>query len=547
MNIPNRPIQQRDLKNLGIIPTPAKTHHFVLGSFTALALLVIYIAINTPSASTGNLSDNTSSSMAEPVQPAYSENTDPNLTLASLDTGFITDNLSAASSSLASNEPIDDQSRVETGIPDDAVEADHSQSANLDKTAPANISESPAEVGVITKPLPEAVAVKPEPVKVNPLIAYLDSQPWEIATVRKGDTLSQLFNRFNLESREAYKVASLEEAAPLLKIRPGQKIRLKKTEDGRFGQLHYQLNDFEALTLTLADDSAEVSYIANVLTREPEIRINNAMATITHSVLGAAVESGVSYQTMYQFIALFGWQVDFSMDIHKGDTFSLIYEEHYLDDKKVGDGEIIAAELNLSGKKFQAIRYINDEDYTDYFAPNGNGIKGTFLRSPLKFGNITSTYSKKRLHPIKKVWRAHKGVDYGAQKGTPIMATGNGTVVIAGRKNGYGKTVVIRHGGKYETLYAHMNGYAKGIKSGARVNQGDVIGYVGQTGLATGPHLHYEFRIHGIHKNPVTVAFPKSEPIDDKYRFQFQQVAGIWVSELDNLNRISLASALISH
>jgi murein DD-endopeptidase MepM/ murein hydrolase activator NlpD len=540
MNINNRPTRQRDMKNLGIIPAPAKPHHFVLGSFTALALVATFIAINTPSASTGNLSDGTLSALAEPVQLAYSEDSPSNLTLASLDVGFTTANIDPLSI-----EPINDQSHdmiVKSAIQINSIKVHPGKTAKSKKTAPVNMPESFTQIDPAAELHPETVDLDPEPVKEDPLLAYLDTQAWEIATVKKGDTLSQLFNRFNLESREAYKIASLEEAAPLLKIRPGQKIRLKKTKDGRFGQLHYQLNEFEALNLTLSDDS----YVTKIVKREPEIRINNAMATITHSVLGAAVDAKVSYQTMYQFIAMFGWQVDFSTDIHKGDKFSLIYEELYLDDKKVGNGEIIAAELNLSGKKFQAIRYINQEGFTDYFAPNGDGIKGTFLRSPVKFGNITSTFSKKRLHPIKKVWRAHKGVDYGAKKGTPIMATGNGTVVVARNKNGYGKTVVIRHGGKYETLYAHMSGFAKGIKSGVRVNQGDVIGYVGQTGLATGPHLHYEFRIHGIHKNPVTVKLPKSEPINDKYRSQFQQVAGIWVSELENLNRISLASNLIS-
>ena len=540
MNVHNRPTQQRDMKNLGVTPSPAKPHHFVLGTFTALAMLATYIAVNTPSASTGNLSEKTFSALTEPVQLAYSEDSYSNLTLASLESGLVTDEVDRSST-----EWISDQSRFvieKSTETDDTINPDPSKTAKLEKPAPASKLENSIEIDLAVELQPNTVDVKPEPVKKDPLTAYLDSQPWEIATVRKGDTLSQLFNRFNLESREAYKLARLEEAAPLLKIRPGQKIRLKKTQNGRFGQLHYQLNNFEALILTLSDDG----YVANIETREPEIRINNAMATITQSVLGAAAEAKVSYKTMYQFIAMFGWQVDFSMDIHKGDQFSLIYEELYLDDQKVGDGEIIAAELNLSGKKFQAIRHKNEEGFTDYFAPNGDGIKGTFLRSPLKFGNITSTFSKRRLHPIKKIWRAHKGVDYGARRGTPIMATGNGTVVVAGRKNGYGKTVVIRHGGKYETLYAHMNGFAKGIKSGVRVNQGDVIGYVGQTGMATGPHLHYEFRIHGIHKNPVTVEFPKSEPINDKYRFQFQQLAGIWVSELDNLNRISLASNLIT-
>jgi len=238
------------MKNLGIIPAPAKPHHFVLGSFTALALVATFIAINTPSASTGNLSDGTLSALSEPVQLAYSEDSSSNLTLASLDAGFTTANIDPLST-----EPINDQSRdmiVKSAIQINSIKVHPGKTANSKKTAPANMPESFTEIDPAAELHPETVDIEPQPVKEHPLLAYLDTQAWEIATVKKGDTLSQLFNRFNLESREAYKIASLEEAAPLLKIRPGQKIRLKKTKDGRFGQLHYQLNEFEALNLTSA-------------------------------------------------------------------------------------------------------------------------------------------------------------------------------------------------------------------------------------------------------------------------------------------------------
>jgi murein DD-endopeptidase MepM/ murein hydrolase activator NlpD len=402
-------------------------------------------------------------------------------------------------------------------------------------------SEQPV-IGLIQKPqdemntTPADSAVQVEnPAKT--LTTYLQSQPWISSTVKKGDSLSKILNRNDIGARHAYEITQYEDAASLLKIRPGQKIDIKKNAQGEFAQLQYRLDKFNTLSVL----AVENDYIVEVHTRDPEIRLNNAKATIYQNLLGAADNAGISLNTMYNFIALFGWQVDFTMDIHVGDQFSIIYEELYLDNKKVGNGNIIAAELVVSGKKLQAVRHEDEDGFISYFAPNGDGIKGTFLRSPLKFGHVTSNFSNNRLHPIKKVWTAHRGVDYGAPRGTPILATGDGTIRHAGTKGGYGKTVIIRHGARYDTVYAHLNGYAKGVRSGTRVKQGDVIGYVGSSGLATGPHLHYEFRINGVHKNPVTVALPKSAPISDKYKSQFLQSAGIWVAELDYLNRIPLA------
>lgn len=374
------------------------------------------------------------------------------------------------------------------------------------------------------------------------LTAYLQSQPWIITTVRGGDSLSRIFKRTGLNVRSAYQLTRLKEARLLLKIQPGQKIKLKKNKQGEFALLQYQPNAFEILTVQPLNDE----FIATVTKREPEIRLNNAKVIIYQHLLGAAKNANISLSTMYNFIALFGWQVDFTMDIRMGDQFSVIYEERYLDNEKVGDGEIIAAELVISGKVLQAIRHEDGDGLSNYYAPDGGGIKGTFLRTPLKFGHITSSFSNNRLHPVKKVWRAHKGVDYGAPRGTPVLTTGDGKVRLVRRNGGYGKTVIIQHGGKYDTVYAHLNSYAKGIRPGARVKQGEIIGYVGSTGLATGPHLHYEFRIDGVHKNPMTVDIPKSAPIAEKYKAQFQQIARVWVAELEYLQQIPLAQNTIN-
>ncbi len=378
---------------------------------------------------------------------------------------------------------------------------------------------------------------------------YLDDAPWIIAQVKKGDTLSHIFERHNLSSRAAYAIAALADAKSLQKVRPGEELKLKIREDGQLGILQYSFNKFETLIISSEksnfeqSDTEENNYAAVLQIREPEIRVNNARATIYSSLIEASTEAGITRSIMSKFIDIFAWQVDFSTDLRLGDNFLLIYEEHYLDDEKIGDGEVIAAELLVSGEKLRAIRHTDDTGLSRYYAPNGSGIESAFLRSPIKFAQITSGF-KRRFHPIHKVWRAHKGVDYGAPQGTPIMATGDGTVELARRKGGYGKTVILRHGSKYETLYAHLSGYGKGIKSGAKVQQGDIIGYVGNTGLSTGPHLHYEFRLHGVHKDPVTVELPNSTPIDKKFKPVFQQLASRWSKELDHLNRIPLAQNL---
>ncbi len=366
---------------------------------------------------------------------------------------------------------------------------------------------------------------------------FLDSQPWIEAKIRKGDTLSHLFRRHGLSSKEAYLIVQHEEAKRLEKIKPGETIRLKKNREGKLGLLQYNISLFRLLHVK----PDQGSYQVHVETKVPFIRTNNAKAIIYDSLLGAASDVNLSRDVIFKVIHLFGWQIDFTQDLRVGDQFLVIYEELYLDGKKIGDGEIIAAELIVSGKSFQAIRFSDEKGFSRYFAPDGSNVTGSFLRSPLKFGHITSSFSHNRLHPIKKVWRAHKGVDYGAPTGTPVMATGDGMVSIARRNSGYGKTVIIRHGGVYDTLYAHLSAYGKNISPGKRVNQGDIIGYVGSTGLATGPHLHYEFRINGVHHNPATVEIPKSEPIDEKYRDGFLKLAKYWVAELEYLNRLPLA------
>ena len=368
-------------------------------------------------------------------------------------------------------------------------------------------------------------------------------QPWHDEKVKKKDTLSQIFNRLGISSKEAFAIARLKEAKPLMRIRPGQTISVQKSsrEEGKtrfqLDALRFSVNKFDTLIINRVDDG----YSVETETREPVIEYRTAGAEIQGSLLGAAKRAAIPRDIIYSLATIFGWKVDFAKHIQPGDKFSLIYEEKLLDDEVVGFGQIVAAELTTGDRTLRAVRHIDEDNRVTYYTPEGEGLQGSFLRSPIKFARVTSKFSKKRLHPILKTWKAHKGVDYGAPMNTPIRATGDGVVKYVGKKKGYGKTVILTHGDKYQTLYAHMNKFKKGMKSGTRVKQGDIIGYVGKTGWATGPHLHYEFRVHGREKNPLTVELPSSLPIDKKYRAEFLADASRWVNNLERNSRIALA------
>jgi murein DD-endopeptidase MepM/ murein hydrolase activator NlpD len=243
-----------------------------------------------------------------------------------------------------------------------------------------------------------------------------------------------------------------------------------------------------------------------------------------------------------KMVEIFGWDVDFALDVRAGDRFTVIYEELFKNGEKVRDGNILASEFSNRGRSIRAVRYVNEQGRAEYFSPNGFSMRKAFLRTPVNFRRISSRFNRGRIHPVLQRMRAHRGVDYAAARGTPIRAAGDGRVVLSGRKGGYGKTVVLQHGGTYTTLYAHMSRFHARARKGKRVEQGEVIGYVGKTGLATGSHLHYEFRVRGVHKDPLRVKLPKALPIDRRYKKDFLQKTRPLVAQLDVLARTSIAS-----
>jgi murein DD-endopeptidase MepM/ murein hydrolase activator NlpD len=239
---------------------------------------------------------------------------------------------------------------------------------------------------------------------------------------------------------------------------------------------------------------------------------------------------------------IFGWDIDFALDIRKGDRFTVLYEEMYVDGEDIGNGTILAAEFVNQGKRYHAVRYTDAGGKTDYYSLDGKSMRKAFLRTPVEFSRISSGFSLGRKHPILNKIRAHKGVDYAAATGTPIKVTGDGKIIFRGKKGGYGNTIIVQHGSKYSTLYAHMSKYRSGLTTGSRVKQGQIIGYIGSSGLATGPHLHYEFRVNDVHRDPLRVKLPGAEPLASKYREDFNKKAEALLAQLDLVRDVQLAS-----
>lgn len=353
---------------------------------------------------------------------------------------------------------------------------------------------------------------------------------WHDVTIESGDSLARIFTKQGIPPRQLHDiVATGGIAKKLTRIYPGQKLRMRTTPEDGLLELLYEIDALNQLQVTRSESGYDTQLIARV----PERRSVRAAGSIDNSLFVAAQKAKLPENIAMELAGIFGWDIDFALDIRHGDQFSLLYEELYLDDERIGTGDILAAEFTNNGKVYQAVRYTDQQGHTDYYSPDGRSMRKTFLRSPVTFSRISSRFSLGRKHPILNRIRAHKGVDYAASRGTPVKATGNGKIVLRGKKGGYGKTVVIKHGSSYSTLYAHLNSYARGLRNGSRVQQGKIIGYVGSTGLATGPHLHYEFLVNGVHRNPLTVKLPDAAPLPKKYRQDFKLATENLLAQLE--------------
>jgi murein DD-endopeptidase MepM/ murein hydrolase activator NlpD len=365
---------------------------------------------------------------------------------------------------------------------------------------------------------------------------------WHTQTVKSGDSLSVLFDRVGLSNTVMNNfLNSSKSAKKLLKIYPGQKISFH-TDNGQLKGIRYQKNKLHRVEFT----HTEKGFIDDSIVITPDTHTAYREAIIINSLFLAGTDAGLEESLIMELANIFGWDIDFALDIRANDSFKVLYEEQFIDGEKIGNGPILAAEFTNQKKTYKAVRYTDKKGDTNYYTPEGKSMRKAFLRTPVDFARISSHFNLKRKHPILNKIRAHKGTDYAAPTGTPIKAAGNGKVEFAGVKGGYGRTVVIRHGQSYKTLYAHMHKYGKGVRTGSRVKQGQIIGYVGKSGLATGPHLHYEFYKNGVVRNPVRVELPKAKSIPKSLLNDFELQTRPLVAQLKEFTKKTQLAASTS-
>ena len=358
--------------------------------------------------------------------------------------------------------------------------------------------------------------------------------------IQRGDTVAALLSRLGVQDEQAFAFLRQQpDTQPLFRqLRPGKIVTARTSESGELLALTFPLNGPKenALVIEKHDGRLQSDELAQALIPQVVMKTGEIRSSLFAATDAIGLPDGIATQ----MADIFGGDIDFHRDLMRGDRFSVVYETLFNQGQPARTGRILAAEFINNGKAFRAV-WFESQDGQGYYTAEGKNIRKAFLRSPLEFSRVTSGFSNSRFHPIHQTWRAHKGVDYGAPIGTRVKATGDGIVEFVGRKGGYGNLMVIRHQGRYTTHYGHLNGFAAGMRNGVRVSQGDIIGYVGKTGWATGAHLHYEFRINDVHQNPLAVALPSAPPLAPQQMAEFKQHADPLVFRLDRIRGLNLA------
>ncbi len=361
---------------------------------------------------------------------------------------------------------------------------------------------------------------------------------WREERIQRGDTVASVLARLGVSDPEAStNLLQAKGVRSLYQLIPGRSIRAVTSSDGRLETLTYLNTDGRRLHVARSDSG----FSATEEAPQTEQWVMQSSGQIETSLFGATDASGIPEVVALQIAEIFSSDIDFHRDLRRGDRFSVIYEALAADGEFVGFGRVLSAEFVNQGHAFRAVYFRDDQGRNGYYTPDGRNMRKAFLRSPIEFSRVTSGFSNSRFHPILNKWRAHKGIDYGAPSGARVRATADGHVTFAGKKGGYGNVVVVRHPNGYETLYAHLSGFAEGVRPGRRVTQGEVVGFVGSTGLATGPHLHYEFHVNGVHQNPMKLAMPPGPPITSQSRAAFDESSQPLLSRLDLLRNTDLA------
>jgi murein DD-endopeptidase MepM/ murein hydrolase activator NlpD len=357
--------------------------------------------------------------------------------------------------------------------------------------------------------------------------------------IQSGDTVASALGRLKIDDLDIQRLLATDAVRELAaSIHSGKRIQATTTPDGQLLSIRFERHDGPTLTVRRQGDS----YIAQDSSDQIETRVVMRSGHIVSSLYGATDSAGIPDAIADKMAETFSTSLDFREDLRLGDTFSVIYTVNYRNGEPVSTGELLAAEFVNAGKVHRAVLYRDPAGHESYYTPEGESLKKGFLRSPLEFTRVTSNFSSSRMHPVLGYARAHTGVDFGAPTGTRVKATGDATVEFAGRRGGYGNLVILRHQNGYETYYGHLSAFAPGIRPGRAVSQGEVIAYVGATGIATGPHLHYEVRIAGTPYNPLSVKLPGSPPLAAAQRARFLQQTASWSDKLGLLRGTNLAA-----
>jgi murein DD-endopeptidase MepM/ murein hydrolase activator NlpD len=361
-------------------------------------------------------------------------------------------------------------------------------------------------------------------------------EAWLEHRIKPGESFFKAMQAMGFEPDTVQSVMSAGKVArSLLDLKPGQVLRAR-APDGELEALDFEIDLLNRLEVRRDEDG----YSAAIHTRPTDTQLSQATGVVTSSLYLSAQKAGLSDKAILELAQMFGWDIDFTQDLQPGDRFAVVYNQVMLDGEKIQDGDILAAQFINRGKTYRAVRYTDPNGKVAVYKPDGSSMRKSFMRNPLPVTRITSRFNPSRLHPIFKTVRPHKGVDYGAATGTPVQVTGDGRVAFAGRQGGYGNVIIVDHGQGNRTLYGHLSRFANGLRQGQSVTQGQVIGYVGATGWATGPHLHYEFQVNGQQRDPLTVALPNAQ-VPDAYKRHFREQTAPWVAMLDAMTANQVA------
>jgi murein DD-endopeptidase MepM/ murein hydrolase activator NlpD len=386
-----------------------------------------------------------------------------------------------------------------------------------------------------TKTIVQEIALPPAVININDNEYF-----WQIDQVRRDDTLGNLFKRMTVKDEDAVKFLMLSPAARAInrQLVPGHSIETKTNLAGKLLHLEYELDAENILVASLNGNGYKVSTEKLALQNTQVLK----SATIVNSLFGATDDAGIPDQIALQMIEIFSGEVDFHDDLRPGDKFNVIYEAFYNAGEQMKTGNVLAVEFINRGKVYQAIHFGDAEGKFAYYSPDGKSLHKSFLRTPVEFTRVSSNFNPGRFHPILHRFKSHKGVDLAAPTGTRIKAAGDGVVDFVGKKGGYGNVIVLQHDNGVSTLYGHLSGFAAGLRKGLKVTQSDIIGYVGSTGMATGPHLHYEFLVNKVHRDPLTVALPTSTPLDANLKKQFDAKSLDYMAQIKMLDRSQMAT-----